>query len=95
MDYKSARWKRLRASVLKRDGYMCQVSKRYGKRVQANTVHHIFPASIYPEYQWCAWNLIAVDSSVHNSLHYRGSDTLTDEGEALRLRTARKFGIKI
>ena len=95
MNYKSGRWKRLRTSILKRDGYMCQLSLRYGRHVEADTVHHIFPASKYPEYQWCPWNLIAVSRSVHNRLHYRDSDELTQEGEELRRRTARRQGIEI
>jgi len=91
MNYKSKRWKRLRESILRRDGYMCQVSKRYGRRVPANTVHHIYPADQWPEYAWQPWNLIAVSQQVHNTLHYRDSDELTQEGEALRVRTAKKF----
>ena len=41
--YQSGIWKRKRAMILRRDGYMCQLSKRYGKRVEAEVVHHIFP----------------------------------------------------
>ena len=50
--YRTKRWERLRAAVLRRDGYMCQASRRYGKRVEATTVHHIFPRDEFPEYQW-------------------------------------------
>ena len=32
--YKSTKWKRKREKILRRDGYMCQVSKRYGKRIR-------------------------------------------------------------
>lgn len=80
---------------MKRDGYMCQLSLRYGKHIEANTVHHIFPASDYPEYQWCEWNLIALNNAVHNTLHYRDSEKLTEEGERLRQRTARLNNIPI
>lgn len=93
MDYKSKRWKRLRAAILRRDNYMCQESLRFGKRVQANTVHHIFPARMYPEYQWEAWNLIALCGSVHNEMHVRDSEELTARGLDLLRRTARKHGI--
>ena len=88
------RWERLRLSILKRDNYTCQVSLRYGRHLPANTVHHVFPASKYPEYYWCPWNLIAVDRSVHNSLHIRDTDELTEEGERLRQRIAKKNGIQ-
>lgn len=94
MNYKSRRWLRLRERILKRDNYMCQVSLRYGRHIEANTVHHIFPVSKYPEYQWCEWNLIAVDRAVHNSLHIRDTDDLTDEGQRLMDRLARRRGIE-
>ena len=95
MDYKGRGWERLRERILKRDNYQCQVSKRYGKNVQANTVHHIFPVSKYPQYQYCDWNLISVTASVHNTFHYRDSDELTEAGTELLRRTARKQGIKV
>lgn len=72
---------------------MCQESLRYGKRCEANTVHHIFPASRFPQYQWCEWNLISLNQSVHNKMHYRDTDELTDEGKNLLKRTARRNGI--
>lgn len=95
MNYKSKRWKKKREAILRRDGYMCQLSKRYGRHVEATTVHHIFPASKYPEYEWCDWNLISLSSSMHNRMHIRGSDELTEEGLRLMYRTAEKFHIKI
>lgn len=39
--YKTIRWKKLRVAILKRDKYLCQESKRYGKTVPAVIVHHI------------------------------------------------------
>ena len=95
MDYKSRRWKHKRGRILKRDGYICQISKRYGRLVEATTVHHVFPVSKYPEYQWCDWNLIAVSAAAHNSLHVRDSDELTDEGRKLLERIALKNNIKL
>ena len=90
MDYKSKRWKKLRESILRRDNYLCQESLRYGKRVQANTVHHIFPAEDYPELQWQPWNLISLSEDMHNRMHNRATGELSEEGENLRKRTARK-----
>lgn len=95
MDYKSRRWRKLRERILKRDGYMCQESKRYGKMVEANTVHHIFPVSRFPEYQWREWNLISLSTAAHNRMHIRDTDELTEEGTRLMKRTARKQGITI
>ncbi|MFR3430829.1 MAG: hypothetical protein ACLTTH_12420 [Holdemanella porci] len=37
-----------------------QISKRYGRRVEAEVVHHIYPADEYPEYRFCDWNLISI-----------------------------------
>lgn len=95
MDYKSKRWRRKRESILRRDGYQCQISLRYGKNVEANTVHHIFPADLYPEYEWESWNLISLAGSVHNRMHVRDSQELTDEGRRLMERTARRRNIEI
>ena len=93
--YKTKRWERKRAAILRRDGYMCQVSKRYGKRVEANTVHHIFPRDRFPEYSWADWNLISVSHEAHNELHDRGTGQLTDKGVELMKRTARKQNIDL
>lgn len=88
--YHTARWERIRASVLRRDGYMCQESKRYGKAVQANTVHHIFPREQYPQFTWCPWNLISLSSERHNGMHNREDGRLSEVGKDLLRRTAKK-----
>ena len=93
--YRTARWQRLRAAVLRRDGYMCQVSKRYGKRVQADTVHHVFPRDEFPEYQWELWNLISLAGDVHDTMHDRMSGALTDKGAELLRRVARKNNLDV
>lgn len=86
-DYKARRWERLRAQVMRRDGYRCQLSKRFGKSVPADLVHHIYPVDEFPEYAFAPWNLIAVSRAAHNKLHDRDSDKLTAEGVALMRRT--------
>lgn len=90
MDYYSKRWKRLREKILKRDNYLCQYSKRYGRRTQANTVHHIYPTEKYPEYQWCEWNLISLSSEAHNMMHDRDSHELTELGISLQKKLNRQ-----
>lgn len=85
--YTGARWKALAAKAMRRDGYMCQLSKRYGKQVQVEVVHHIYPVDEYPEYAYCLWNLISLSRAAHNRLHDRNTDKLTAEGVALMRRT--------
>lgn len=89
----SKAWRIKRQKILRRDGYQCQVSKRYGKNVDGNVIHHIFPRSEFPEYSLCDWNLITVSLSMHNRLE--SEDGLTAEGIDLLRRTARKNNIPI
>ena len=88
-NYNSLKWKRLARMVMRRDGYMCQLSKRYGKAVPAEVVHHIFPVDEFPEYAYEPWNLIALSRKMHNTLHDRNTDALTAEGVALMRRVSR------
>lgn len=83
MDYKSPRWVHKRKKILRRDKYLCQVCKRYGKSREADTVHHIYPAEDYPELIWKDDNLISLCHKCHNSMHDRTTNELTNEGKAL------------
>ena len=76
-DYKSKRWRQLAARAMRRDGYQCQLSKRYGKQVEAELVHHIYPVEQYPQYGYCLWNLISLSREAHNRLHDRTTNRLT------------------
>ena len=82
-NYKGKRWRELSSKAMRWDGYMCQISKRYGKQVPAELVHHIYPVDEYPEYGYCLWNLISLSRAMHNTLHDRNTDKLTAEGVAL------------
>lgn len=93
--YRSKRWERLRAAALRRDGYMCQESKRFGKRAEATTVHHVFPRNEFPEYQWEPWNLVSLAGDVHDQMHDRTSGALTQRGAELLRRVARKNGVEV
>lgn len=88
-------WTHKREVILRRDGYIDQVAKRYGRIEEADTVHHIFPREFYPEYEWENWNLISVSKKTHNELHDRESHELTEKGKELMRRTARKRGIQL
>lgn len=58
-------------------------------------MHHVFPREEYPEYQWQAWNLISLSGEMHNRLHDRVTNELTDEGIELLKRVARKNNISV
>lgn len=85
-NYHSKRWKLLRARVLNRDKNLCQQSLRFGKRMQAVTVHHCFPAEQYPEYAFCEWNLVSLSIEQHNAMHDRETDMLTEIGKEWQRR---------
>ena len=89
------KWERLREMILARDDYLCQESKRYGKRIQAQCVHHIFPREYFPEWKYEPWNLISLSNQQHDRLHDRTSHKLSEKGWELLLRTARKNKIAI
>lgn len=67
--YKSKAWKRKRKKILKRDGYMCQHCKRYGRMRQAVVVHHIKEYKDYPELGLSDDNLISLCNGCHNKEH--------------------------
>lgn len=93
--YDSKKWLEKKSRILRRDGYMCQISKRYGKMIPAELVHHIFPLDEFPEYALEDWNLISVSWKVHNTLHDRQTDNLTEEGRQLLERIARRNNIEV
>ena len=85
MDYYGAKWKRKRKRILRLDGYVDQIAKRYGVTEEANTVHHIYPVKEYPE--WEDWNLISVSGATHNKLENRLTGELTEMGKELMKQT--------
>ena len=86
-NYDTKKWKSLSSRIMRRDGYRCQISKRYGKAVPAEVVHHIYPVDEYPEYAYRPWNLISLSRQAHNRLHDRATGGLTEEGILLLRRT--------
>lgn len=67
--YGSSRWKAMRESVLRRDGYKCQNCKRYGKSTPATTVHHIKHFEDHPELALDPKNLVSLCEACHNKEH--------------------------
>ena len=94
-DINIKKWERLRDYILVRDLHLDQELLRYGKRVGAKHVHHIFPREYFPEWTYEPWNLISVSLRTHNELHDRDSHKLTEKGWRLLVRTANKNGIPL
>ncbi len=67
--YESPRWKHKRQQILKRDGYMCQICKRYGRIREAAEVHHIQHLEDRPDLALDNDNLISLCRTCHNRQH--------------------------
>lgn len=93
--YNTKNWETLRNSVLREAGYMDQLELRAGRRVPAETVHHIFPREQYPEYELKRWNVIAISKQTHEALHNRIGGNLSPLGIELMLETAEKNNIPL
>jgi len=94
MNYKDKKWLHKRSVILRRDGYQCQESKRYGKTAGATTVHHIYPVEFYPELAYEEWNLISLSDGKkgkHNSMHIRETHELTELGKQWCERRKEQF----
>lgn len=83
-NYYGEKWKKKRRHILHLDGYICQVSRMYGRSEEATVVHHIYPAAEYPEWAWEDWNLISVSIATHNKLENRKTGELTELGMQLQ-----------
>lgn len=68
-DYTSKKWRRKRESILRRDRYMCQECRKYGRQRQATTVHHIKHVDEHPELAYTDKNLISLCDACHNKAH--------------------------
>lgn len=89
--YKSPKWLKKRVAILRRDEYLCQESKRYGKSVPATTPHHIFPLEQYPELALVDWNLISLCTQMHNAMHDRVTGEITALGRQWQERRRQQF----
>ena len=67
--HKSKRWREKRKQILKRDNYLCQECKKYGRRVDGEVVHHIIHVDEAPELAFVDDNLVTLCSKCHNKLH--------------------------
>lgn len=67
--YTSKKWRAKRQHILKRDAYLCQECKKYGKNIEAKIVHHIIEIEDAPELKLKNNNLVSVCASCHNKIH--------------------------
>ncbi|HAN09373.1 MAG TPA: HNH endonuclease [Clostridiales bacterium] len=86
--YKSTKWIHKREKILRRDKYECQECKRYGKTIEAKTVHHIHPLEIRPEMGLINKNLISLCNKCHEGMHNRQTSGLSEDGLRLLERVA-------
>lgn len=89
--YNTSEWKRKRVVILKRDNYKCRECKRYGKVVQADTVHHVIPLQERPDLRLDSRNLISLCEHCHERMHNKFDNTLSKLGEEWRERIERKY----
>lgn len=82
--YKSARWKRLREKILRRDGYQCKLCKRFGRAKEATEVHHIEHIEDAPEKAFDPDNLVSLCHACHNKMHPEKADVLHRAREKYR-----------
>ena len=67
--YGTAKWKKFRKAILRRDGYQCQRCRRYGRMRQAVEVHHIKHTDEYPELAFDPDNVVSLCSACHRAQH--------------------------
>lgn len=67
--YDSPQWRHKRELILRRDNYLCQECKRYGRIRQANTVHHIQHLEERPDLAFVNSNLVSLCLPCHNKAH--------------------------
>ncbi len=67
--YDSKAWQRKRENILRRDKYLCQRCIRYGRRTEAQTVHHVQHLDERPDLALEDSNLISLCNACHNRMH--------------------------
>ena len=67
--YNTRKWRKKRIVILKRDNFLCRRCARYGKEVDATTVHHIMPLEFFPELALVNDNLMSLCEKCHNKMH--------------------------
>lgn len=89
--YGSYDWKQKRKAIHIRDENTCQECKRYGKRVDSETIHHIYPLEERYDLRLISENLIALCQQCHEEMHNPFNKSLSKKGQDLLERTRRKY----
>ena len=67
----------------------------YGSTIEADMVHHIFPVEEYPQYAYCDWNLISVNTHTHRQMLHERYGKLARLGKNLMYAKAAERGINL
>ena len=67
--YNKQRHRDWSAAVMRRDKYLCQDCKRYGRNVAADVAHHIEPIAERPDLAYSIRNGIALCHKCHSKRH--------------------------
>ncbi|MEA5047450.1 MAG: HNH endonuclease [Eubacteriales bacterium] len=67
--YNKQRHRKWSEEVLRRDKYLCQDCKRYGRMVPADVAHHIIPLSERPDLAYKVSNGVALCNGCHSKRH--------------------------
>ena len=89
--YTRKRWRDKAARIKRRDSYLCQEALRYGKTLEADVVHHIYPLDEYPELAYASWNLLSLSDKYHNAMHDRKTNKVTELGKQWQHRKRIEF----
>ena len=67
--YNKQRHRKWSDDVLRRDKYLCQDCKRYGRMVPAEVAHHIVPIAERPDLAYSLSNGVALCNKCHSKRH--------------------------
>lgn len=67
--YNTQKHRKWSADVMRRDKYLCQDCKRFGRNVPAEVAHHIQPITERPGLAYSLSNGIALCNACHSKRH--------------------------
>lgn len=76
--YTSPKWRRVRQAILRRDKFICQRCKRFGRVRAATEVHHIEYLEDNPSRAYDPTNLVSLCHACHNHFHFEKSKNLNN-----------------